>query len=814
MDKAIGIDLGTTNSVIAHEDHTGVEVVLNRAHERLTPSVVGVPRKSRPGDDRKPDISIGSPDLLIGSQAVDGAARNPEHTIFSIKRLVGRFYDDPNVAEMQRRYRYRIVKPQDGDDVRVMLGDKVLTPTEVSAMILRRLKDDAQARLGDEVTHAVITVPAYFSMNQRLATRTAGELAGLRVKTIIDEPTAAAMAFGVNLERGAMKNVLVYDLGGGTFDISILFITGEMFNQLAIEGDMWLGGDDFDYAIVQHVLKAIQQEYRVDASTDSRFMLLLKKAAEKAKIRLSEMQSADIVLEAAVPLPNGDRGDVDVELTRRQFEDLRITSGTIKVGGVPQEELRRWCEDLKINGSFTERGVEFDPDTVRNRIKKTILLTRKALREAGITREQIDHVLLVGGSTTLPLVQRMLEEEFGAARIMRNIDPMACVALGAGLAAQRIPGIVCQNAVGKDASGKDQGCLEPNDARATVCRKCGAPLVAQKSCPGCNYPNALEAERCANPAGCSYTFKRIEPSNVTAKPVGILAAGGAYEVIVPKGTPYPTNERVIKPFRTAENTQRAVRVPLYHAEVTEFDPDDVAQWLGAADINLEGAHLPAGTRVDVGIDIDRDGCLDVEAIIQDGSGRRQRVFIDPRLGSRRGSMGGGNEAAQDAEETVPPPWDTRLWWSVVGAEIALRDYEWLISDHRTTQTLQDLVKAGREALRVRDEAKGRPMEKEIDSTLENEGLRLKTRIDSTLENEFKEKMILLYAEMWCLVQNLEPALRAQMRSLLNEISDGLRARRSTGEIQRKMDELAALLRVAQSTSGAERRKDKGTYLER
>jgi molecular chaperone DnaK len=301
MGKAIGIDLGDTNCVAAHavtdEDGWRAEVVLNRARERATRSVVGLHAKSG--------------ETLVGTAAADNAALNPQNTIFSIKRLMGRLYDAPNVQEVQRRYRYRVVKPEDGDDVRVMLGDRMLTPTEVSAMILRKMKDDAEARLGDEVTHVVVTVPAYFSMNQRLATRMAGELAGLRVKTIIDEPSAAAIAFGVDLERGAMKNVLVYDLGGGTFDISVLFITGEMFDQLAIEGDMWLGGDDFDHAIMDYVLKAVQKEHGTDPSNDDQFMVLLKKAAERAKIELTEMLSTAIMLSATVPLPDGSRGDVD-----------------------------------------------------------------------------------------------------------------------------------------------------------------------------------------------------------------------------------------------------------------------------------------------------------------------------------------------------------------------------------------------------------------------------------------------------------------------------------------------------------------------
>lgn len=783
MAKIIGIDLGTTNSVVAHEDHAGVDVVQNRANERSTRSVVGL--YARGGE------------ILVGTIAMDNAPRNPENTIVSIKRLMGRFYEDPNVRDIQQRYKYRIVKPDDGDDVRVMLGDQMLTPTEVSATILRKLKEDAEARLGDEVTHAVITVPAYFSINQRLATRMAGELAGLRVKTIIDEPSAAAMAFGVDLKPGAMKNVLVFDLGGGTFDISILFISGEMFNQLAIEGDLWLGGDDFDHAIMDYVLKEIQKEYKTDPSNDKKFMLLLKREAEKAKIRLSEMLSTALVLDSAVSLPNGARGDVDVELSRRQFEDLPITSGTITFGGVEPAELRVWCEQLKINGTYTDHSLEFGPDTVRNRIKKALLLTRKAMQEARVAKEQLDHVLLVGGSTTIPLVQQMLEEEFGPEKIMRNIDPMACVAFGAGIAAARIPGIICQNVAGKDTNGKELICLESNTPEATACHKCGAQLVAQKTCPQCSYANTLDAQRCMNPAGCSHLFKRMDPGNVTAKPTGILAAGDLYEVIVPKSTPYPMPEPVVQMFRTAEGSQKAVRVPIYHAEVSEFNPKDVTHWLGAADINLEGAHLLAGTRVDVSIGIDRDGCMDVEAIIQDGSGRRQRVFINPRIGISHEQKSDGDGDGGGGGETLPK-WQSDLLWSITWTEIALRDYEWLFIDHRTTQTLRRLIKEAHDAIERQDETEGRRLEKEI---------------DDTLEKELKGLIILLHAEMRCLNRHLEPATRSRIQSLIKEICDGIKRRASTHEVQQKVNDLNRLLSATHNV-GAEVDVDKGTRLTR
>jgi molecular chaperone DnaK (HSP70) len=269
----------------------------------------------------------------------------------------------------------------------------------------------------------------------------------------------------------------------------------------------------------------------------------------------------------------------------------------------------------------------------------------------------------------------------------------------------------------------------------------------------------------------------MESWNVLSKPIGILTVDDVYEVIVPKSTPYPTPEPIIQTFRTAQESQRAVRIPIFHAEINEFNPKDVDQWIGAADINLEGAHLPAETRVDVGIAIDRDGCLDIEARIQDGSGRRQRVFIDPHigLGKQPGSINGDQEGAaeQEAGETTPE-WEVRLQWSIDWAEIAMHNYEWLFSDHRVTQTLQRLVKEANEALARKDETSGRRLEEEI---------------DGVLEKEFKGLMLLLWAEMRCLNRFLEPAQRSQGRSLIKDICDGIRQNGSVPELQQKMKQL-------------------------
>jgi molecular chaperone DnaK (HSP70) len=786
MAKMIGIDLGTTNSVAAHETRTGAEVILNDFNEKCTPSVVGLYRDG----------------FQVGDIVFEAAKKHPEEAIFSVKRLMGRFYDDPNVREVDKRCEYELVKPEDGDDVRIKIRDKILTPVDVSAMILEKVKSDAERRLGEEVTHAVITVPAYFSMNQRAATRAAGEHAKLRVKTIIDEPTAAAMAFGVDIDPAVTKTVLVYDLGGGTFDISILFISGQVFTQMAIEGDMWLGGDDFDFAIMDHVIKEVKKEYKVDPSSNKVFKVILKQNAEKAKKQLSQVKSTSITMMNSVPMPNGDSEDVDLELTREQFEDLPISSNQIKFGGVSQDVLKGWLEDLKLNGNYADGSVTFGPDTVRNRIKKSILLTRKALKEAGISKDEIDHVLLVGGSTTIPLVQRMLEEEFGPDKIMRNIDPMSCVAVGAAIAAERIPGIICHNVVGKDPSGKDRLCLESNPEDAIECHKCKAALIAQKICPECNHPNPFDAEKCEGP-DCGHSFKMMIPLNVTAKPVGIMAEGNQYEILIQKSMPYPTEKPVVRRFKTASNTELAVRVPIYSSEVTEFNPKDDDQFVCAADIDLLGTHLPSGTPVDVSVEIDKDGCLEIRAIIVDNSGRHAKVFINPKVGRDRAlhqqtpGQGNGGQQPQQQEET--PEWENMLWGSILYAEIAFKNYRRYFSDANLPDRLARLTEEAKRVCDRKDEKRGKELDKEI--------------YDS-LANDFRGYMNILHAEFECLKRHLEPAQVSRLRTCIKDVCDAIDAQMSKSEAEHRMNVLVDAIHAARKTRPEAKAEDKGAFLRR
>jgi molecular chaperone DnaK len=393
----------------------------------LTPSVVCF-RRTRRGAEQG--------DILVGRAAANYAPNAPEDTIFSIKRLMGRAFDEPKVAYVRDKFNYSIV-PAAGEDpgLCVKLGNNVYTPVQVSAMILKQIKEDAEKKLGEEVTHAVITVPAYFEERQRAATREAGQKAGFVVKKIIDEPTAAAIAFGVQSRPGERHRILVYDLGGGTFDISILQMVKDQEGRdqvqvLQIEGDNWLGGDDFDRKILAKILDSIKQQREVDLSKDKRFLLLAKQKAEEAKRVLSESEEADIVIPAAGKFPDGSYFDVEVNLTREEFVGM-------------------------INDDVT----------------RTIDLVHKAVREQSLTPDDISDVLLVGGSTLIPRVYEAVQSCFGRDRVRQTINPMEAVALGAGVLAATLSGVECPK----------PGCRTINQESATECAKCGESLAAARS---------------------------------------------------------------------------------------------------------------------------------------------------------------------------------------------------------------------------------------------------------------------------------------------------------------------------------------------
>ena len=378
MGRVIGIDLGTTNSCIAVMDGDQAKVIENSEGDRTTPSVVAYSKE----DDR----------VLVGQSAKRQAISNPENTLFAIKRLIGRKYDDNVVKKDIDKVPYKIVKAENGD-AWVTAGDKDMAPPAISAEVLRKMKETAESYLGETISEAVITVPAYFNDSQRQATKDAGKIAGLEVKRIINEPTAAALAYGMDKKRGD-KKIAVYDLGGGTFDVSIIEIAdvdGEnQFEVLATNGDTFLGGEDFDIRIIDHLLNEFQNQSGMDISKDPQAIQRLKEAAEKAKIELSNQAQPDITLPYLTADASGPK-HLNMTLTRAKLESL--------------------VEDL---------------------IVQTIEPCKTALKDAGLSTSEINDVILVGGQTRMPKVQDEVKSFFGV-EPRKDVNPDEAVAIGAGI---------------------------------------------------------------------------------------------------------------------------------------------------------------------------------------------------------------------------------------------------------------------------------------------------------------------------------------------------------------------------------------------
>jgi molecular chaperone DnaK len=372
MGRTIGIDLGTTNSVMAAIEGGEPVVIPNAEGERLTPSVVAI---------------SSSGERLVGRFARRQAVTNPENTIFSIKRFVGRKFSDPAVERDKKLVPYQL-KAADNGDLQVKMGDRWYSPQEISAMILQKLKADAEAFLGETVDKAVITVPAYFDNAQRDATKVAGQIAGLEVLRIINEPTASALAYG--LDKKGDEKVAVYDLGGGTYDISILDLSGGVFQVMATNGDTHLGGDDFDQHIIDWLADEFKKQEGIDLRSDRMALQRLKEAAEKAKIELSSTQQTDINLPFITADATGPK-HLNIPLTRSKLEQL-----------------------------------------VGDLVARTHAPMEAALKDAGIPKSEIDEALLVGGQTRMPAVQKEVQGFFGK-EPHKGINPDEVVALGAAI---------------------------------------------------------------------------------------------------------------------------------------------------------------------------------------------------------------------------------------------------------------------------------------------------------------------------------------------------------------------------------------------
>lgn len=601
MQRTLGIDLGTTNSVMAHMTRGEPQILYNRDSSELTPSIVGRGKRG---------------ELLVGRSAKSRASIDPQNTINSVKRLMGRKYADTSVQKAIQMIGYLVAAGVDGD-ITLRFGDFEYSPTEISAMILRRLKEDAEARISEPFTRAVITVPAYFGERQVASTREAGRMAGFQVLRIINEPTAAALAFGLNREQTAdSKTVLVYDLGGGTFDISILMLVQGTFAVLGIEGDNLLGGDDFDQLLLAHLLRAVQRECDTDLSKDLVAIHTLRSKAEEVKIALSGQEEVDVIVPALGP----DAITLDIALSRAEFEAMIAPS-----------------------------------------IDRTIELTQKAIREAYLTPEQIDQVLLVGGSTAIPLVERRLREMFGADKIRKDVNPMQCVALGAALQTALITEVDCQECHAANPIHLDlcQQCGEPltgrakiacprcyvlNNATDEVCRQCGSALVRTegdgapaRKCPQCGKPYRNEDTICSicgatlgeqtglkcadcglvNAQGaqvCARCGKPIatELHDLTAKPLGIELSDGRLSVLIPKGTNFPTLEVFSKDFYTAIAGQQRLEVPIYEGFEALARQNDLC---GIVMMRLPN-DLGRGTPVNIAFGLDHDRTITVSVKIR------------------------------------------------------------------------------------------------------------------------------------------------------------------------------------------------------
>ncbi|HEX5013857.1 MAG TPA: molecular chaperone DnaK [Candidatus Limnocylindrales bacterium] len=384
MAKVIGIDLGTTNSAMAVLEAGQPTILENAEGSRITPSVVAIDPKTG--------------QRLVGTLARRQAVTNPENTIFSIKRFMGRKFDDPIVQEAIKRVPYKVARAANGD-VRVVMGGKEYSPPEISAMILQKLREDAEAKLGDKVKQAVITVPAYFNDAQRQATKDAGQIAGLEVLRIVNEPTAASLAYGLD-KVGRDEEIAVYDLGGGTFDISVLRVGEGVIEVLATNGDTFLGGDDFDRAIMDWLIAEFKKDQAVDLSADRVALQRVREAAEKAKIELSSTQSTEINLPFISANASGPI-HLQITLTRSKLEQL--TEGLIQRTRDPVE---------------------------------------KALADAKVTASDIDEVVLVGGQTRMPAVQELVKKLFAGKEPHKGVNPDEVVAAGAAVQAGVLQGDV------------------------------------------------------------------------------------------------------------------------------------------------------------------------------------------------------------------------------------------------------------------------------------------------------------------------------------------------------------------------------------
>ncbi|HPH95210.1 MAG TPA: Hsp70 family protein [Anaerolineaceae bacterium] len=531
MPIAVGIDLGTTNSVVARMKKNTPRVIDNQNSDPLTPSVVYI-------DERG--------EALVGTNARAMGGKSPENTIFSIKRFMGRDFNDPVIQEDIRNAPFKVVRSDNGE-CEVIIRGRRYSPPEVSSLILKAMKEDAESNLdGETISHAVITVPAYFGNRQKEATRQAGILAGFKVMRIIPEPTAAALAYGLESDMDEPKTILVYDLGGGTFDVTVMLVAAGVFDDQGKTGDMHLGGDDFDRKIMEWIMEQVRIQHRVnlrELPNASEILFTLKQEAEQAKKRLSTKLRTPIVIPGLVRA-NNRLIDIECELSREEFN--------------------------RMIQPFVTRSIE---------------LVYEAIRKANTTPEEINAVLLVGGSTKVPLVEESLRAIFGDRVIHGDVNPMLCVSQGAAIQTTLIP----------------ENELEGGDVPTVECAKCGATnLVGRKDCVACGAPMMK----------IDFLIQRIPV------PIGVQLFGDKLEVILDDTMEFPTRTPVTKILKTSIAGQERVRLPIFEGREPVASAN---QFLGEVTGDLPPG-LPEKTNVAVSFNMDADGILFVSASLPDRPG--------------------------------------------------------------------------------------------------------------------------------------------------------------------------------------------------
>lgn len=624
MQRVLGIDLGTTNSVVAYVRRGEPEIVTNRQMEESTCSVVATSRRG----------------LLVGRAA---KGRTAISAVASIKRFMGRRFAATDVQAVLKRVTYKVTESDDGD-VEVWLDGRAYTPPEISSLILGRLKEEAEHRTGLVFNRAVITVPAYFGERQVAATRDAGRMAGFHVLKVLDEPTAAALAYGYIRETpDDDQTILVFDLGGGTFDISVLLLVGGVFTVLCVEGDNLMGGDDFDDLIAQRMYGAAQDEFGVDLAADPDVRKLVVAEAETAKIALSSE------METVIELPAIGEPPVSIypALDRDEFVDL-----------------------------------------IGPRIDGAMKLVEKAVAGADLELADIDQVLLVGGSTAIPLVEERLAALFGRERIRKDVHPMKSVALGAAIMGQLVPEIECVQCHDRSPVAADDctscgrsltpppvvacpTCFRYAEVGTSRCGKCGSDFAGEQQTPagtavppasatrgattsacstcGGALPSTVGApcERCADPGGgglrclncdtinaagsieCTDCGLGIVTVEITAQDLGIELHDGSMAVVLPKNTLFPTTEPIGKEFATAAENQRRLEIVVYEGGEPQAQRNELCGYVTLA----LPPGLPRNSPIDVSFGLDEGRMVTVLVNVRaaDGVSRRAEIQHNGRL---------------------------------------------------------------------------------------------------------------------------------------------------------------------------------------